>query len=509
MSPLRLAALAAGAVAFLAYALTLLPGVSVGDWAEMQKAPAALDVPHPTGYPTYVLIGKLWSLLPIGSVAWRMNLLSAAFTAIAVGVAVLVACRLGVRPLLAAGAGLLVGFAGTVWSEAVVAEVNSLHLLFVAGLLLLALRWRDDRRPNDLRALAVVAGLALGNHLLALAVVPVIALFALWVGRVELRARPRLVLEAIALGLAGLSVYVFIPLRAALGDPERYGWLLDPGGFWHLISGGTFRESMKFGSLENLELLRDQFPAMVGLVTLRIHWAVLSVAIAGLLALALVGRDRRAPVATAALLAAILLGTVYLYAGYRGSLEHYLLAGFLVLGLGFGVAVEGAIRLGQRSEPEAIVLAVPALLLVASVGWANWPSHDLSRDHSGEELGAEVFAALPERSVLVTYWDTLTTLSYLHCIEGVRPDVAIQSIDPTETIACDRRVNLVQAAAERPVFALFVTPYEPSLLEAEFELVPVRDVLVPYATRERQYTRTIFRLEPRAVVAAASRLGDG
>lgn len=502
MSPVRLAALAAGAIAFLAYALTLLPGVSVGDWAEMQKAPAALDVAHPTGYPTYILLGKLWSLLPIGSVAWRMNLLSALCTAGAVGTAALVAGRLGVRPILAGSAGLLVAFAGTVWSEALVAEVNALHLLFVALLILFALRWRDDRRPNDLRVGALLAGLALGNHLLVLAVVPFVALYVLWTGQAELRARPRLVVEAIGLAVVGLSVYAFIPLRAALGPSERYGWLLEPAGFWHLVSGGTFRQSMTFGSPESLDLVRIQFPALVDLVTTRIHWVVLPIAFAGLIAIVLVGRDRPAPVATAALIVAMLVGTVYLYAGYRGSLEHYLLVGFLVVGLGFGVAFEGLLRLAERSGPEAAVLALPAVLLVFSVGYENWPRHDLSRDRSGEALGAEVFAALPEGAVLVTYWDTLTTLSYLHCVEDVRPDVRLQSIDATETIACDERADLGQAVSDgRPAFALFVTPYEPSLLEAEFRLVPVRDVLVPYATRERQYVRTLYRLEPLAAAA--------
>src|SRR5450759_4703222 len=69
--------------------------------AEMQKAPPALDIAHPTGYPTYVLLGKLWSFLPIGSVAFRMNLLSAVYAAVAVGLTVLILGRLGVRPTLA------------------------------------------------------------------------------------------------------------------------------------------------------------------------------------------------------------------------------------------------------------------------------------------------------------------------------------------------------------------------------------------------------------------------
>ena len=106
-------ALEAAVPAFVVYVLTLMPGVSVGDWAEMQKAPPALDIAHPTGYPTYVLLGKLWSFLPIGSVAFRMNLLSAVYAAVAVGLTVLILGRLGVRPTLAWAGAMLLAFTGT------------------------------------------------------------------------------------------------------------------------------------------------------------------------------------------------------------------------------------------------------------------------------------------------------------------------------------------------------------------------------------------------------------
>ena len=72
----RTAAAVSAAIAFVVYLRTMLPGVSVGDWAEMQFIPAMLGVPHPTGYPIYVLTGWLFSLVPIGSVAFRAGLLS-------------------------------------------------------------------------------------------------------------------------------------------------------------------------------------------------------------------------------------------------------------------------------------------------------------------------------------------------------------------------------------------------------------------------------------------------
>src|SRR5918911_702298 len=74
------------AAALLLYARTLAPSVLPGDYAEFQMCAAILGVPHPTGYPLYVLLGKLFTLLPVGDVAYRVNLSSAVYMAGAAGV---------------------------------------------------------------------------------------------------------------------------------------------------------------------------------------------------------------------------------------------------------------------------------------------------------------------------------------------------------------------------------------------------------------------------------------
>src|SRR5436305_7811001 len=67
------------------YIVTLAPTVMPGDYAEFQFSAAILGVPHPTGYPLYILLGKLFTLLPVGDVAYRVNLSSAIYMAGAVG----------------------------------------------------------------------------------------------------------------------------------------------------------------------------------------------------------------------------------------------------------------------------------------------------------------------------------------------------------------------------------------------------------------------------------------
>src|SRR2546423_5472143 len=134
----------------------------------MQTVPHVLGVAHPTGYPTYVLVAWLAELIPIGSVAYRANLLSAAFVASALGLLAAIAQRLGVRAPVAVVAALATGVIGTVWAAALVAEVNSLHLLLVALLIHRAVAWAADRRMVQLVIGGLLVGLALGNHLLNL-----------------------------------------------------------------------------------------------------------------------------------------------------------------------------------------------------------------------------------------------------------------------------------------------------------------------------------------------------
>ena len=131
------------------------------------------------------------------------------------------------------------------------------------------------------------------------------------------------------------------------------------------------------------------------------------------------------------------------------------------------------------------------------VGAGNWGAYDLSHDHSGEEMVAEIFGYLPRNAVLITYWDTLTSLDYAHCIDGQRPDVTIESLDPTETNACNLRLDPGSAIASgRPVFALFVIDSEMAGLRARFTLRPVADVLVPDGLRQRQYSSPLYVLAP-------------
>ncbi len=73
-----------GSLALALYVRTLAPSLLWGDSAEFQTLSYTLGVTHPTGYATQIIFGRIFTLIPINNIAWRVNLMSAFFGALAV-----------------------------------------------------------------------------------------------------------------------------------------------------------------------------------------------------------------------------------------------------------------------------------------------------------------------------------------------------------------------------------------------------------------------------------------
>ena len=150
----------------------VMPGVAFWDTGEFQTVAPLLGTAHPTGYPTYVLLGWIASavLSPIGEPALRMNVLSAVLVGVGAGVAVVLVRRLTGSTVIGAVAGLGLAATPLVWSIGTHADPHALHLAFVAILLWLLVRWEDARLEDPARAdrwllaAAAVTGVSIGNH---------------------------------------------------------------------------------------------------------------------------------------------------------------------------------------------------------------------------------------------------------------------------------------------------------------------------------------------------------
>ena len=265
--PRLAASLSVGLIAFVAGSLTLLPGVAFWDTAELQAVGPLMGTAHPTGFPTYVLVGWLASVVlqPFGEPAFLMNLLSTICVAVAAAVTVDLVRRLTGFLALGLAAGIGLALMPTAWAMATHAETHTLHLAFVAILLWLLVAWDDrvcgrecpraasaDRGDRYLVAAAAVFGLALGNHSLTLLLAIPVGLYVLAVDPGIWR-RGRLVAAcAGVLVLTVVLVYLELPLRAGpFRAPLVYGTPDTWEGFKYIVLAEQFRDSVDdpFGEL--------------------------------------------------------------------------------------------------------------------------------------------------------------------------------------------------------------------------------------------------------------------
>lgn len=208
-------------LAFSMYLLTLAPTVYNLDSAELTTAAATDGLVRATGYPLYLLLGWLWSWLPVGDAGYRLNLFSAFNGALTVALASLILRRLGVGRWPAIGALGLLASAPFFWALSVIAEVYTLHTALTAGLILLLLRWAGRPTPVRLALVALLAGLSLGNHIATVLLLPGCVWYVLTVNPRQALALRALGPALLAFGM-GLSIYLYLPWRYSANPAFRY-----------------------------------------------------------------------------------------------------------------------------------------------------------------------------------------------------------------------------------------------------------------------------------------------
>jgi hypothetical protein len=226
----------ASALVFALYLVTLAPLAALWDAGEYVAAACGLGIPHPPGNPLFVLIGRVTCLLPMApNQAMRLNVLTAAATALSAGIWFLVAERVTARWLAArwqqlvagAMAALISATAFTVWNQSVVSEkVYTLALVGIAIISWLTLRWLDDPdAPGANRKLVLAAyllGLGYANHMIGVIAAPALVL-AVLMKRPAMLRRWRLILAGSAALLLGMTPFATQPIRAAHFPPINEG----------------------------------------------------------------------------------------------------------------------------------------------------------------------------------------------------------------------------------------------------------------------------------------------
>lgn len=412
-------AAALGGAFFVLYGLTLCRTVYWYDSAEFVTAAVTLGVTHPPGYPLYTLIGHLFTWLPVEA-ATAVNLMSAAFAAVAVGLVFVVGRLLGLdRGPAAVGAATL-GASGLFWSNALVAEVYCPAVAVAALVLYLLLRALDEQRFSLSIVAALVAGLGLGIHMS----IATLGLGFAWLVWVNGERVTRLITAAGAT-LAGSLVFLYVPLRASQDPPLNICNPSSAGQFAWYLTGGAYRHWFDHNSS-----WLERGVTIGGFFQEQLTWVGVVLAIAGV---AWLSRHRTNACFALVLMAA---GNIAFFFSYQAhDVEVFLLQSTMILCCFVGAGVQGLVNAVAKAvvpERSAIVRRVAAAALVLfplQLAYANYQPVDMRRFDETEPFIAAAVASLRPEAVILNFstppeWKHYAVFGlYAQLVLGERPDV--------------------------------------------------------------------------------------
>jgi hypothetical protein len=423
----------------IVYAYTLAPDVTWAnngaDSGDFVTAAATLGIAHPTGYPTYVLLARLFQFIPIGSLAFRVNLLSAVAAILTtLCVYALVRRLLPDEPtassqttfsdwrvvVAAAAAALSLGSSPTFWSQSVIAEVYTVSALFGTLLLLWTLSRFQNSTPTmgwPDRLRAICAGLALGTHVTIALLILVWA--ALGDGHLAMRTRLQLIGQRLVWICVGALVYLYLPIRAAAHPPLNWGDAQNWAGFWWVISGQPYRD-LAFGLPH--EFLGARIAAWIGLLAHQFGWLGLVLGCFGLL----YGRAR--PVQFLWLTMGITaVYSIFAITYNTADSYAYLIPTYIIFTIWIGLGIATLLRFVTQwwpwAAPFVAILAVVGLLWTAPMSMRQ---ADASQDRRASAFATSTLALAPPHAIVLTSSDRDTfALWYGHHALGLRPDITI------------------------------------------------------------------------------------
>ena len=462
-----------GVVVFVLYLLTLAPTVLYYsprnfDSAHLQVVAYVLGIPSYTGYPTYVMLAHLFTYLPVGDPAYRVNLASAVFAAMAVTVLYAICRRLGAGRVGAATGSLAFGFSVTFWSQAVIAEVYTLHILLMTLFLLTLLFWRRSSRDGCLLLAAFVGGLAMTNHLTSVFLLPAALVFVALVDKSVL-LRSGLLLKGIGLFLLGLTPYLYLPLRASMDPPlVGAGPAGEPStivGFLNLTSGGEHKSRIfAFGLTE----LPGRFVVYADHLFENLNPALLALAVVGVAVLFV--KDQ----AALALLGMVfILNLVYALEYDIEDLEIYFVPVYLMLSIPLALGADFVVNQAQSRHLGRFSAAPVAGFLILVAALISVPTSYTQADRSDDFKGRKIVETVANDTkpgATILYHGR--SLHYMQLVEGRREDLRL--IDPFYTADwVDRAKNNLRRG---PVYVLYPGATNTRLYrEAGYGLKPVKE----------------------------------
>ena len=409
---------------FGVYLCTTAPVVYLGDSGELTVAAFSLGIPHPSGYPLYSLLGKIFCMIPFGNVGFRMNLMSAFFSALTVSLVYTIIFRITSSILSSAVAAVFLAFTPLFWSQTISAEVYPLHTFFVALMIRLLWWWDENKEYHRLLIFVFVTGLSFGNHMQTVMLAPAV-LFLIISGDKRAIFNLRRLITISTLFILPLAIYLYLPIRTNAGVAIHWGDPDSIGRFLAHVTARAHRGSYVFslGTMEYLARSVDALKvvfAQYGILLLLCSWGWLKL------------RSVRWKIFFAAMVLFDFVYTIFLNI-ISFEITPFTLPTSIAMAILLGVGINNVFSLIKRWKmigsnmkkiAAAACCAIPVIPLIFNFGVCNQ-----SRNYTAYEHTVNIFRTADLGSTIFLDGDNnLFPAAYGRIIEGIGEGITLYDV---------------------------------------------------------------------------------
>lgn len=430
-------------IPFGVYLKTLAPTVSFIDTGELAAVCIKLGIAHPTGYPLFTIVGRLFTLLPFGDEIFRLNFMcavaSSAALALFFNLLVFIfrefdgevfsskskSVKLGgglnelAVYLISLASVLILGFSTTFWNIANSLEVYSFHQFFVVAIIYSMLKAVNESGKKDSRAdiywllFAFLLGLSFANHLSTIFMSLGCLYFYFAVNKFNDVSFKRIALMAIPF-LIAFSAYIYFPVRA--DNPVlSWGYPANWNNFVRHITGKQFSVWMFSSS----EVTSKQFSYFISSYPKEFFYIPLIFAFFGVVSI--FNKQRKLFYFTFLL---FVFNVFYAINYDIHDIDSYFVLAFVVSSIWITAGIS---FLANKFEKSSLQIAFVSLVLAVFPLYANYSTNDESNNYFVRDYTQNVYkSAKPNALILSTQWDFFVAASfYFQDIKGERPDISI------------------------------------------------------------------------------------
>lgn len=444
------------------YFRSMLPGLGFHDVGELQGVVPLLQIAHPTGFPSYMLVSFLLNLVLLGSdKAWNVNFLSLLYTIGGIFVfykAIQLVIKDRAISLLSS---IFIGLSVPIWNYAGMADTHTFGRLMLALIIYYAFSLKEKFQVMRFRLLFLLIGLSLGGHLFILYALPFIFVFIFFVLKDLKREMSHSVLLYIEAGVCffvGLATYLFLPIRSLIGVQLLNYSLASWSGFYRHVSGSDFQGLMFQGGV-----VTTLHNVLVGFGNLY-YW--LGFCGSSLVVLGIF-HGLKAYRLYSVILLLICLSFTMFAANYPTSDSSRYYGWVLLVSSAFvSFGMLFLIRLLKHSYLRYFgIFALLLLCFYSAI--SHFSQVDKHKNVTARVYADTVMNSVEPNAVILSWWHYMTPLRFEQMVEHKRPDVLILTKGPGEW--------LEYADYYSSTRSVYVVQLEDSLDE-RYESVPVGPV---------------------------------